>query len=806
MSYNTELQGNNQELQEILAEVNNLPEAGVNESTVVAKISAHNTANDSHQDIRLMIKEHEEAVNALLNSNDDTLNETKEIVAYIKNNKSLIDSITDSKVSKTDIVNNLTTNVTNKPLSAAQGVALKALIDALGVSKLDASKLTESVNTALAQAKASGEFDGEKGDPGASVTVSNVTTSSADGGSNVVTFSDGKTLTVKNGSKGRQGATGKSAYAYAKDGGYAGTEAEFAEAVNPDNIIAEAESFVVDELAKRGQLKPEFVNSIEELNEKGDESKLYVLPDGNIYGHIKKTVFEENNEYNPATVKFNKRLNSSNTEKGLGGAMLTDYIEAEYAENYPVTIKGIEKLVLNYSLYFLADFYTADKTHIGQLTNDHLGYSTNTNDGTLPITFNLFYHARVEEKYKNAKYVRIKLGIAADGTSISASNCEGLVINFEPKNIAVTGYQWANTGHAFIPADYEDRIVELEKESVKHGERITLLESGSSSSGVAVAIPTFWEDAVSACISKIKALQMGKNCVTFPFFSDNHTRNGYNGLLIAHIMKECHIPFCFYGGDTIASGYLTETEMIAQDKAFDTAMSYVPNGRFCRAVGNHDGFWKVSATEKYSYTRDQVYELFLREEAIAQNKHYGEDGTYYYVDDIASKVRWVVLNTNPVDNHGVGSEVIDSTQLSWLQNTALSIDESGWGVVIISHCPISNHYHANVTNATEVIATVNNSGADIIGWYSGHIHRDRMYTHSAVGSSDGVEGTDGTELGFTEVTITSDHTGISYEDVTKHTVANDDKSHAIDFITINKTTRSVNITRLGIGNDRSYTY
>ena len=40
MSYNTELQGNNQELQEILAEVNNLPEAGVNESTVVAKISA----------------------------------------------------------------------------------------------------------------------------------------------------------------------------------------------------------------------------------------------------------------------------------------------------------------------------------------------------------------------------------------------------------------------------------------------------------------------------------------------------------------------------------------------------------------------------------------------------------------------------------------------------------------------------------------------------------------------------------------------------------------------------------------------
>ena len=56
-----------------------------------------------------------------------------EVVAYIKSNKSLIDSITTGKVSVSDIVNNLTTNVSNKPLSAAQGVKLKALIDAIKV-------------------------------------------------------------------------------------------------------------------------------------------------------------------------------------------------------------------------------------------------------------------------------------------------------------------------------------------------------------------------------------------------------------------------------------------------------------------------------------------------------------------------------------------------------------------------------------------------------------------------------------------------------------------------------------------------
>jgi hypothetical protein len=56
-----------------------------------------------------------------------------EVVAYIKANKVLIESVTTTKVNVADIINNLTSNVTNKPLSAAQGVALKALIDAITV-------------------------------------------------------------------------------------------------------------------------------------------------------------------------------------------------------------------------------------------------------------------------------------------------------------------------------------------------------------------------------------------------------------------------------------------------------------------------------------------------------------------------------------------------------------------------------------------------------------------------------------------------------------------------------------------------
>lgn len=101
--------------------------------TAVSQVAAHNTGADTHSDIRLLISGLTDRLNALADSDDTTLDQLSEVVAYIKSNRSLIEAITTSKVSVADIVNNLTTNVANKPLSAAQGVALKALIDAISV-------------------------------------------------------------------------------------------------------------------------------------------------------------------------------------------------------------------------------------------------------------------------------------------------------------------------------------------------------------------------------------------------------------------------------------------------------------------------------------------------------------------------------------------------------------------------------------------------------------------------------------------------------------------------------------------------
>ena len=101
--------------------------------TAAGAVSNHNTAGDAHEDIRLLVAGLTERLNALADSDDETLDQVSELVAYIKANRTLIESVTTGKVSVSDIIDNLTTNVSNKPLSAAQGVVLKGLIDAITV-------------------------------------------------------------------------------------------------------------------------------------------------------------------------------------------------------------------------------------------------------------------------------------------------------------------------------------------------------------------------------------------------------------------------------------------------------------------------------------------------------------------------------------------------------------------------------------------------------------------------------------------------------------------------------------------------
>lgn len=99
--------------------------------TAEAKIDTHNTDGNAHYDLRMEVQELSNRLNTVADSDDSTLDQLSEIVDYAKANENLIYSITTQKVNVTDIVDNLETTVSNKPLSARQGTIIASKLDEL---------------------------------------------------------------------------------------------------------------------------------------------------------------------------------------------------------------------------------------------------------------------------------------------------------------------------------------------------------------------------------------------------------------------------------------------------------------------------------------------------------------------------------------------------------------------------------------------------------------------------------------------------------------------------------------------------
>lgn len=254
----------------------------------------------------------------------------------------------------------------------------------------------------------------------------------------------------------------------------------------------EFEDFIVDELAKRGQLKPGFAESEKWLKKNGDTSKLYVLPDGYIWAYsneggytnlVPTSTDADGSVFNGTGYQDNSYLNyPDSTIAAKSGFTVTGFIPFTWTD-----VLRMSGVTWNNSAQSCIDFYDENKKPMGNYLgsgyvnsakaeytsegrsviclNGKNNQSVTVEDGV--TTFNLtFYDHDVENTsgqlsaagYR-VKYVRI---------SAQGSGSDMVVtVNEEIYGNEPTGYAWRNTGRAFIPADYEDRIVELEDETTK---------------------------------------------------------------------------------------------------------------------------------------------------------------------------------------------------------------------------------------------------------------------------------------------------------------------------------------------------
>lgn len=341
--------------------------------------------------------------------------------------------------------------------------------------------------------------NGKAGTNGTSVTVSKVTESAVSGGENVVEFSDGNTLTVKNGKDGTNGTDGldgndgvSPTVTVSKVG-----SATTVKVKNADGTESTAE--VLDGMT---QLTPLCAESVEWLEANGEQDKLYVLSDKSDpeYGYIfRRTQREVTTEPEPlfknllpAAIadsegtaygdtngddsdgygdgyRVGYRVRSNGEEQEAPGFACTGFIPATAGDI--VRIKNVDKLSnANDANSFCTAYFFSDSC---AKTNGSVAIQSATyTDGVYSFTVPNY----------SISYFRVTLvGMSADTIITVGTEDKGKIEYTEGGTTTIT--EWKSTGHAFVPADYEDRIIDLETKATAHDDEIAALKEVVESGG-----------------------------------------------------------------------------------------------------------------------------------------------------------------------------------------------------------------------------------------------------------------------------------------------------------------------------------
>lgn len=390
--------------------------------------------------------------------------------------------------------------------------------------------------------------------------------------------------------------------------------------------------------------------------------------------------------------------------------------------------------------------------------------------------------------------------------------------------------------------------------------QIGQLQSGNE----LVSVPSYWEAPIAEAIAKVREIQNtgGNNVFHFIHFTDMHYKAGGTnytnniGAVARKLMDALGIPLIIGTGDITESSAAASSAQIDADvsEAFATfEVAGLENLLYCK--GNHDGAWGAKATYGVNYAMIQhpkkLWNRLYRWQAKDFRRVFSDDGSYYYVDNIPQKVRYIVLNSHWADYSNITDADYDSqateyntqkninygdAQAEWLATVALDFKgEDGWHVVVPTHAPMWNKFngvsknymnvqYAGTNNASTIrnilMAFYNKTSVEyrtgksvdfsnvgesctIAGVWCGHCHTDFICKHDEAGT--------GTDIPFPIVSTTSaGHVNSSYEEdfgmpVTTRTL-NSATETAFDIVSINKATKRIYTTRIGAGNDRSTFY
>lgn len=199
-----------------------------------------------------------------------------------------------------------------------------------------------------------------------------------------------------------------------------------------------------------------------------------------------------------------------------------------------------------------------------------------------------------------------------------------------------------------------------------------------------MGLPEYWLTHLSAKADECNTAlaEAGEGAVAFWFFTDSHNKynSGYTGKLLRYMANATGVRRVINGGD-ILDYQNSQSEITALFDGFTSdVVNHFPD--MMLAAGNHD-------RNPYGtpvLTDAQYYEQFFSHMA-----QHGADGkTYYYVDDDALKVRFLVVDSREtsiaysISNGDAAEKAYAQAEAQWIYDT-LNATPQGYTVIAISH-------------------------------------------------------------------------------------------------------------------------
>ena len=483
------------------------------------------------------------------------------------------------------------------------------------------------------------------------------------------------------------------------------------------------------------QLTPLFANSIEECT---DTSKLYVLPDGFIYAYMAGSETGQGSEELSVNWNDNYRLSTSDggLRSGATGYTASESIDLSVLKNVgdTLTVTGIS-------------FSTANTSRSIALFGDNAFVQSYFPSPT--ATFPMSNSGVTVMKLDSAETTLLLERVAecTDGKTYTIALCgygsgANAVVTHTGEVTMDGVMDWRNTGHAFVPADYEDRIITLEADNAYLKEdnkalktRVKALEDTALYGD---SIPDYVLMEAEEVADKVLAVRNADSFV-MALASDFHTNgedissvsvlhagqgmnaiNSMTQLDLVALLGDYEI-YGFSYGDADTDGEDARKSFKHIKKAFSSIAKGVP---FMQLQGNHDEL-PADTTEE----AQQKYYAYIGANNVGTVTDYNNKfRNYGYRDFENYKIRVIYLNSADVSDSSVtGSCYVSTEQLNWLNTVALNLTDSEWGIIVLSHHPLNWTGMSVLLNVLDEYKG-NGEGAELIAHFHGHLHNFRAET------------------------------------------------------------------------------